>query len=339
MPTIQTNISLQGYNTFGINATASHFVEIETAQQLVELAELPAWNLPKIVLGGGSNMLLINDVSALVIYMNNKGIEQVDENEDYVWLKVQAGENWHEFVLHAIEKNLGGVENLSLIPGNVGASPMQNIGAYGVEIKDVFVELTAFHIKQNQFHRFTKQECEFGYRSSIFKTTEKGNYIITDVTFQLSKRPKVNTSYGAIQSTLEKWNIEHPTIQDVSKAVTSIRESKLPNPKEIGNSGSFFKNPVVEKIVAEKLQNQYPEMPFYAVETGIKIPAGWLIEQCGFKGKVVGNTGTYKHQALIVVNRGNATGQEIWEFAKHIQQTVAQKFGIELEPEVNLIGE
>lgn len=340
MANIKKNVSLQAYNSFGIYALATHFVEITSISDLKEVSKSHEWNLPKFILGGGSNILLIDDFKGLVIYMNNKGIEIVNDSKNSVQIKVQAGENWHQFVLFALENGLGGIENLSLIPGRVGASPMQNIGAYGVEIEQVFVELTAFHIKKKEFHTFKKDDCEFGYRSSIFKTSEKGNYIITDVTYQLSKKPKVNTNYGAIQSVLNEKNIQHPTIKDVSDAVIEIRQSKLPDPDKIGNSGSFFKNPIVENKFFETIKAANPNMPYYNVgDNAIKIPAGWLIEQCGFKGIIHGNTGTYKNQALIIVNTGNATGEEIWNFAQCIQQKVEQKFGIFLEPEVNLIGE
>lgn len=340
MPTIQQNVSLQSFNTFGLSAEAAYYAEITSGEELLQLSDSKEWELPKFILGGGSNILLLNNFDGLVIHMNNKGIELIAENDEQVILKVQAGENWHQFVLYTLAQGYSGLENLSLIPGCVGASPMQNIGAYGVEIKDVFVELTAFHMHKKEFHNFTKEECEFGYRSSIFKTKEKGNYIISDVTFQLSKKEKINTSYGAIKATLKEKGINKPTSKDVSEAVIAIRQSKLPDPAEIGNSGSFFKNPVIDHSQFNILQNNYPDVPFYAVgENEIKVPAGWLIEQCGFKGKIVGNTGTYKNQALILVNRGNATGEEIWNFALQIQKTVDEKFGITLEPEVNLIGE
>lgn len=339
MLSIQQNHSLKAYNTFGLNAKARYFIEITDEQQLQELAQTEYWELPKLILGGGSNILLIDDFDGLVIKLNTKGIEIVEENEEEVVVRVAAGENWHQFVLHTIEQGWGGVENLSLIPGCVGASPMQNIGAYGVEIEQVFEQLKAFHIQKKEFHQFKNKECEFGYRSSIFKTSVKGQYIITSVEFKLSKQPVLNTSYGAIQAKLQEMNITEPTVKNVSDAVIAIRQSKLPDPKEVGNSGSFFKNPVVTEQQFQSILKEHETMPFYRLsEDEVKIPAGWLIEQCGFKGKQVGNTGTYKNQALILVNHGNATGQEIWNFAQQIQQTVQEKFNILLEPEVNKIG-
>lgn len=336
---LQQAISLKPYNTFGIDVLASNFVLISKTKQLQDLAENNEfWNKEKLILGGGSNVLLTENFDGLVIKMNTKGIERIKEDEHSVQIRVQAGENWHQFVQYAIEHNYGGIENLSLIPGCVGASPMQNIGAYGVEIKDVFVELEAFHIQKKKFHTFQNHECEFGYRTSIFKTKEKGNYIITSVTFQLSKQPTIHTDYGAIRSELEKRAITEPTIKDVSDVVISIRQLKLPSPAEIGNAGSFFKNPIIPKSQFIPLHKDYPVMPHYFInDDEVKIPAGWLIEQCGFKGKQVGNTGTYKNQALILVNHGNASGLEIWNHAKTIQQTVCKEFGIEIEPEVNLV--
>lgn len=339
MLTLQQAVSLKPYNTFGIDVFASNFVSINDVKQLIDLAEnKDFWSKEKLILGGGSNVLLTGNFDGLVVKMNTKGIEVVKETDTTVQLKVQAGENWHQFVLHTIENGFGGIENLSLIPGCVGASPMQNIGAYGVEIKDVFVELEAFHIEKKEFHTFQNYECEFGYRTSIFKTREKGNYIITSVTFELSKHPTIHTEYGAIKAELEKREITNPTIKDVSDVVIAIRQSKLPDPSKIGNAGSFFKNPIVPKSQFIPLHKDYPLMPHYFIdEDEVKIPAGWLIEQCGFKGKQVGNTGTYKNQALILVNHGNASGLEIWNHAKTIQQTVFKEFGIEIEPEVNLI--
>lgn len=337
MLTVQRNIELQPYNTFGISAIASHFIEITNTQELEQLAQQPEWELPKLILGGGSNILLTKNVEGLVIKLATKGIELIGETDESVFLNVQAGENWHQFVLYSIENNWAGIENLSLIPGCVGASPMQNIGAYGVEINQVVTEVRAFHINKKEFHTFSKEECEFGYRTSIFKTKEKGNYIITDVTFELRKEPILNISYGAISSTLAEKKIEQPSIQDVSAAVIEIRQSKLPDPKEIGNSGSFFKNPIVERKELDRLQKDYPSIPFYEVGERVKIPAGWLIEQCGWKGKKVGNTGTYKNQALILVNHGGATGKEVYDHALRIKASVFEQFQIEIEPEVNLI--
>nr|WP_298656485.1 UDP-N-acetylmuramate dehydrogenase [uncultured Flavobacterium sp.] len=332
------NQSLKKYNTFGIEATAKEFVAI---QNEAELATVLNKNQQKklFVLAGGSNMLLTKNIDALVIHINNKGIEIIEESEEYVWVKGQAGEVWHEFVVWCINHNYGGIENLSLIPGNVGATPVQNIGAYGVEIKDTFVSCDAMEIATQKMRTFTKEECQFGYRESIFKGELKNQYIILSVTFKLTKKNhKTNTSYGAIDTELEKLAITHPSIRDISNAVIAIRQSKLPDPKELGNSGSFFKNPVVHIEVYQHAKTKYPDMPHYPVsETTVKVPAGWLIEQAGFKGKRFGDAGIHAKQALVLVNYGNATGSEIWALAQNIQQTVKEKFGIEIEAEVNVI--
>lgn len=332
------NQSLKKYNTFGIEATANEFVAIQNQK---ELALILKENHSKklFVLAGGSNMLLTKNIEALVIHINNKGIEIIEENDDSVWVKSNAGEVWHEFVMWCIEHNFGGLENLSLIPGNVGATPVQNIGAYGVEIKDTFVSCEAMEIATQKMRTFTKEDCQFGYRESIFKGELKNQFIILSVTFKLTKKNhKINTSYGAIDLELEKNGIENPSIKDVSNAVIAIRQSKLPDPKELGNSGSFFKNPIVPIEIYNKAKANYPEMPHYPVsETQVKVPAGWLIEQAGFKGKRFGDAGIHTKQALVLVNYGNATGSEIWAMAQNIQKTVKDKFGIEIEAEVNVI--
>lgn len=332
------NQSLKKYNTFGIEATANEFVAIQNQE---ELASILKENQSKklFVLAGGSNMLLTKNIEALVIHINNKGIEIIEENDDSVWVKSNAGEVWHEFVMWCIEHNFGGIENLSLIPGNVGATPVQNIGAYGVEIKDTFVSCEAMEIATQKMRTFTKEDCQFGYRESIFKGDLKNQYIILSVTFKLTKKNhKINTSYGAIDLEIEKNGIENPSIKDVSNAVIAIRQSKLPDPKELGNSGSFFKNPIVPIEIYNKAKSNYPEMPHYPVsETQVKVPAGWLIEQAGFKGKRFGDAGIHTKQALVLVNYGNATGSEIWAVAQNIQKTVKDKFGIEIEAEVNVI--
>ena len=330
--------SLKKYNTFGIEATAREFV---TIQNEVDLTTILKENHQKkiFILAGGSNMLLTKNIDALVLHINNKGIEVIDENDDFVWVKGQAGEVWHEFVVWCIEHNFGGIENLSLIPGNVGATPVQNIGAYGVEIKDTFVSCEAMEIATQKIVTFTKEDCNFGYRESIFKGSLKNKYIILSVIFKLTKKNhKLNTSYGAIDLELEKKGISNPTIKDVSDAVISIRQSKLPDPKELGNSGSFFKNPVVPLEIYEKAKSTYPDMPHYPVsETTVKVPAGWLIEQAGFKGKRFGDAGIHTKQALVLVNYGTATGSEMWALDQNIQQTVKEKFGISIEAEVNVI--
>ena len=330
--------SLKKYNTFGIEAFATEFCEVNSPEQLAEVLQK---NQQKklFILGGGSNMLLTQNIEALVLHINNKGIEVIDENDDFVWVKGNAGEIWHEFVQFCIQKNYGGIENLSLIPGNVGATPIQNIGAYGVEIKDTFVSCEAMKIDTQEITTFDKDACKFGYRESVFKGELKNQYVILSVIFKLTKtNHKLNTSYGAIDTELENMGIENPTIQDVSKAVIAIRESKLPNPKELGNSGSFFKNPIVPIEIYEKAKANYPEIPHYPVsETHVKVPAGWLIEQAGFKGKRFGDAGIHTKQALVLVNYGNATGNEIWTVAQNIQKTIFEKYGISIEAEVNVI--
>ncbi|MDT0553899.1 UDP-N-acetylmuramate dehydrogenase [Urechidicola vernalis] len=333
---IQKDISLKPYNTFGIDVKASKFANITSIEQLLKILEKDS---NPFILSGGSNVLLTSDIDQLVLYLNLKGLNIFEESDTHVYIKAQAGENWHEFVQWCIANDFGGLENLSLIPGNVGTSPMQNIGAYGVEIKDTFHKLKAIEIATGKRRVFTNEECNFGYRNSVFKNELKGKYIITSVIFKLTKKNhQLNYSYGAIQSELEKNGIETPTIKDISEAVIKIRNSKLPNPKEIGNSGSFFKNPVISSVQFEKLKNQFPSIPSYVVsDSEIKVPAGWLIEQSGFKGKRFGDAGVHDKQALVLVNHGNATGIELKNLAQNIQQTVVDKFGITLEIEVNII--
>ena len=334
---IQQNISLKPYNTFGIECEARYFVSVNTIEELREALALPKY-LKKFLLGGGSNMLLTGPIDALVIHVNLKGISIENENQDHIHLCCMAGENWHDFVLHCIDNNYGGLENMSLIPGNVGTAPIQNIGAYGVELKDVFIKCDAIEIATFKEVSFTHQQCDFGYRNSIFKTTHKGKYVITRVTFKLTKNNhKIQTQYGAINEHLSMNNSTSPTIKQVSDAVIAIRQSKLPDPKKLGNSGSFFKNPVVDSKTFETFHTKFPEAPFYALANSeFKIPAGWLIEQAGFKAKRYGDAGVHKNQALVLVNYGNATGAQIWELALKIQQKVAKDFGITIEPEVNV---
>lgn len=336
---IQQHVSLKALNTFGIDAKAREFVDIHTKEELVVLCSnfnLAERNL--LILGGGSNVLLTRDVAGMVIKISIKGISIVDETNDHVWVKANAGEIWHDLVLWTIAHGYGGLENLSLIPGCVGAAPMQNIGAYGVELKNSFHELEAVAINGGTVHSFTNEQCKFGYRESIFKQEAKGKYIITAVVFKLNKHPQLNTSYGAIQQQLAVSKITQPTIQNVSDAVIAIRSSKLPNPKVLGNAGSFFKNPEIPTSQFEGLKQQFPEMVGYPAAAGFtKVAAGWLIEQCGWKGKRVGNTGAHKDQALVLVNYGGATGDEIINLAKTIQESVLQKFGINIQPEVNVI--
>ena len=334
---IEEHKSLKTYNTFGIDCAARYFVSVESIAELKQvLASKPPSEL--FILGGGSNMLLIDDLEAFVIHINLKGIEILKENDSEVILKVMAGENWHDFVLYCIENGFGGVENLSLIPGNVGTAPIQNIGAYGVELKDTFMSCETLEIESLNEKEFTKEEVNFGYRNSIFKNEAKEKYIITSVTFLLTKKNhKKNTAYGDIQKILSEKNIDHPTIQDISEVVIAIRQSKLPDPKNLGNSGSFFKNPIVDVDTFKEFRLKFPEAPFYEISPSeFKIPAGWLIENAGFKGKRFGDAGVHKEQALVLVNYGNATGKEIWDLAMNIQKAVKESSGILIEPEVNI---
>lgn len=332
------NFSLKNYNTFGIEAKAKQFVAVHSVEELqTVLKENPAQK--KFILGGGSNMLLTKDIDALTIHVDIKGKRIIEQTENEVWVEAKAGENWHEFVLWTIGQDFGGLENMSLIPGNVGTTPIQNIGAYGTEIKDTFVYCEAVNIQTLELKKFTKEECKFGYRESIFKNEVKGQYIIVSVVFKLTKQNhKINISYGDIASELTKKDIAVPTLKDVSNAIITIRQSKLPDPKELGNSGSFFKNPIIPKSDFERIHLLHPEMPSYTVsETEVKVPAGWLIEKAGFKGKRFGDAGIHKNQALVLVNYGNATGQEILNVSKEIQKTVKELFDIEIEAEVNVI--
>ncbi|ADV49602.1 UDP-N-acetylenolpyruvoylglucosamine reductase [Cellulophaga algicola DSM 14237] len=335
---INNNVSLLTYNTFGINAKARFFCEITTIEELelvLKLEEYPN----KFVISGGSNMLLTKDIDALVLYLNLKGITMVSESDTEVVINVMAGENWHQLVLWTLEQDYGGLENMSLIPGNTGTSPIQNIGAYGVELKDTFESCEAMEIATQEIKSFSKEDCCFGYRESFFKNEGKGKYIITSVNLKLSKKDHVlNTSYGAIDQELQHMGITAPTIKDVSNAVIAIRKSKLPDPAELGNSGSFFKNPIIHKIDFLRFSEKHPEAPFYKLsEENYKIPAGWLIEQSGFKGKRYGDAGVHKNQALVLVNYGTATGKEIVDLAHKIIDTVYAKFNIRILPEVNVI--
>ena len=335
---IKEHFSLKEHNTFGIEAFAKYFVSVSNENQLVNI--LKNFNSqPLFILGGGSNLLLTKDIEALVLQINLKGIEISNENNDTIYVKASAGENWHEFVLWTLDKNYGGLENLSLIPGNVGTTPIQNIGAYGVEIKDVFESCEAINIQTLEKKQFSKKECLFSYRESIFKNDAKGKYIITSVTFRLTKiNHQIHSGYGDIEAELANNNIEIPTIQDISQAVIKIRERKLPNPKELGNSGSFFKNPIISTSDFEKIKEAHPDVPSYKInENEVKVPAGWLIEQSGFKGKRFGNTGIHKNQALVLVNYGDAKGIEVWELAQKIQATILENFNIKIEVEVNVI--
>lgn len=332
------NFSLKKHNTFGIEAKAKEFIAVHSVEELRQVLQENT-SKKKFILGGGSNMLLTKDIDALVIHVDLKGKKVLKETENHVWVESQAGENWHEFVLWTLEHDFGGLENMSLIPGNVGTTPVQNIGAYGTEIKDTFDSCEAMEIATQKMKTFTHSECNFGYRESIFKQEAKDQYIITSVVFKLTKiNHSIKTSYGDIIAELAKQNVIIPTLKDVSNAVIAIRKSKLPDPKELGNSGSFFKNPIVLKSDFEKIHSKFSEMKFYEVSpTEVKVPAGWLIEQAGFKGKRFGDAGIHKNQALVLVNYGGATGQEILAVSRDIQQTVFEKFGIHIEAEVNVI--
>lgn len=335
---IEEHKSLKKYNTFSIDCSARYFVSIESITDLKKVLQLNIH--PNIfILGGGSNMLLTQDIDALVIHINLKGIEVLSEDKESITLKVMAGENWHDFVEYCIKNNYGGVENLSLIPGNVGTAPIQNIGAYGVELKDVFKNCQAISVNNLSEKQFTKEECKFGYRNSVFKNKEKGNLIITSVIFELTKiNHNKNIGYGAIKEELKEQQIENPTLKEISEAVIKIRQSKLPDPNELGNSGSFFKNPIINENDFKRFQSKYPNAPFYKLSSSeYKIPAGWLIEQTGLKGKRFGDAGIHKNQALVLVNYGNATGLEIVSLSKKIQNKVKEKFEIFIEPEVNII--
>ena len=334
---VEENKSLKNYNTFGIDCTARYFVSVESIEELKQaLSEKNSKEL--FILGGGSNMLLTGDLDAFVIHINLKGIEILKETETEVFVKAMAGENWHAFVQYCIASDFGGLENLSLIPGNVGTAPIQNIGAYGVELKDTFVSCNTVEVETLKEREFTKDECAFEYRNSIFKNEAKGKYIITSVTFRLTKKNhKTSVSYGDIQKVLNDKKIETPTIKDISEAVIAIRQSKLPDPKILGNSGSFFKNPVVDAETFQEFRRNFPEAPFYEVSpTEFKIPAGWLIEKAGFKGQRFGDAGVHKNQALVLVNYGKASGKQLWELAMEIQKKVKEMTGIFIEPEVNV---
>ncbi len=337
---IQHDIALQYLHTFGTNVYASQFACFSTVTELQALLEEARHTQPAdlLILGGGSNVLFTGNYDGLVLRNELMGIEKINEDEQHVYIKAGAGENWHRFVLHCIAQGWAGVENLSLIPGNVGASPMQNIGAYGVEIKDVFFELEAFHLAEKRLVRFSGADCAFGYRESIFKRRYKGQFVITSVTCRLNKTARLNTSYGAIEEELQRMGITDPGIKDVSNAVINIRSSKLPDPAEIGNAGSFFKNPTIPDELFAALKEKFPAIPGYSQANGeVKLAAGWLIEQCGWKGYREGDAGCHAKQALVLVNYGQATGEEIYALSEKILQSVKDRFGVSLEREVNII--
>lgn len=333
---IKENISLKNYNTFGISVFAKRFISVDSVYELQQLLKVEK---DFFLISGGSNMLLTKNIEKLVIHINTKGISIDKEDDNFVYLTVNSGENWHDFVLWCVSQNYGGIENLSLIPGNVGTCPIQNIGAYGVEVKDTITVVEGLEVASGKILTFSNKDCKFGYRNSIFKNTHKGKIIITSVGFKLTKKNhQLNTSYGAIETHLISNKISNPSLKDISDAVISIRKSKLPDPKDIGNSGSFFKNPVIPMSQFLKLKKEHPTIPSYLIsDTEIKVPAGWLIEQSGFKGKRFGDAGVHHKQALVIVNYRNASGQDIYELAKKIKQTVQKRFKINLEIEVNII--
>lgn len=334
---IHENVSLKNFNTFGIEAYARYFVEINHKEELVELFNDTQWHqTPRLVMGGGSNILFTQNFDGLVIRMNIRGIEHRINHEEVV-VASGAGEPWNDLVNYCVDWGFAGIENLSLIPGSVGASPVQNIGAYGVELKDVFKECEAFEISTGEFKHFNKADCKFDYRESIFKQELKNRYIIVSVKFKLSTQAQINIKYGAISDELLKREIVHPNIKDISQVVSAIRVSKLPDPSTIGNAGSFFKNPVISKLKFDHIHEQFPEISHYLVNNEVKLAAGWLIEQCGWKGKVIGNTGTWKNQSLVLVNHGNASGEEIFQLSDAIILSVKEKFNVTLEREVNII--
>jgi len=337
---MQENFSLKPFNTFGVEAKAKYFVEVNTVEELIEtLKHSHTQTLPLLFLGGGSNILFTKDFDGLAIQLNLKGISEEFLNENEVLVTAKAGENWHEFVMYCLNKNYGGLENLSLIPGNVGTSPMQNIGAYGTEIKDHFVSCKVLNLQTLEVENFDLEKCRFGYRDSIFKQEGKNKYVILEVSFKLTtQNHTIKTEYGAIKSELENLGIKNPTIQDVSKAVINIRQSKLPDPKKIGNAGSFFKNPTIPLAQFEDLKLKFDNIQGYPNGNFVKVPAGWLIEQCGWKGKQIGNVASHQLQSLVIINAtGEASGKEIFGFSTLIIDSVKEKFGIELEREVNIL--
>jgi UDP-N-acetylmuramate dehydrogenase len=334
---VQENISLKKFNSFGIDVSAAYFASFSSQEELASILTETDNRKSLLVLGGGSNILFTRNVDGLVLKNEISGISRIGEDEEYYYIKAGAGENWHGFVLHSIENGYAGVENLALIPGSVGASPMQNIGAYGVEIKDVFHSLEAFHIADKMMHQFSNADCGFGYRESVFKHQFKNQFIITSVTYRLRKNPVYNVSYGAITQELEAMNVKELSIQHIAKAVMNIRRSKLPDPAQIGNAGSFFKNPEIDSAVFEKLKLEFPGIVGYPVNNNrIKLAAGWLIEQCGWKGYRKGDAGCHSKQALVLVNYGNADGDAIYELSEAILQSVKNKFAVDLEREVNI---
>ncbi|HUH33259.1 MAG TPA: UDP-N-acetylmuramate dehydrogenase [Daejeonella sp.] len=338
MPRILENISLKSLNTFGVQAYARWYTDIDSVEALKDLgSNTKLSQSPLLILGGGSNMLFTKDYEGLVLRMNIKGIRS-EVKGDNVFVTAGGGEVWNDLVNYCVDNGFAGIENLSLIPGSVGASPIQNIGAYGVELMDVFHSCRAYEIKTGYIREFTNADCQFSYRDSIFKNELKGKYIITEVTYKLSQIFTPRLSYGAVAHELQSRGILNPSIRNVSEVVSSIRVSKLPDPSTIGNAGSFFKNPIIDLADFRHIQSVFPDIVNYPADNErVKLAAGWLIEQCGWKGKVIGNTGTWKNQALVLVNHGNASGDEIFDLSSLIIKSVQTKFGVRLEREVNII--
>jgi UDP-N-acetylmuramate dehydrogenase len=335
---IEVGFSLKSLNTFGVAVNAAAFARFSSIHELIAVLKQNNHNLPLYILGGGSNILFTKDCPSLVLKNEMLGKAIVAESDELLTIKVGAGEKWHDFVLYAVSKGWGGIENLSLIPGSVGASPMQNIGAYGVEIKDVFESLEAFHIESGEIHTFSKEDCRFGYRESVFKRELKNEYIITSVSFNLMKKPLFNTAYGAIQQEIERAGVTELSVKAISDAVIRIRQSKLPDPAVLGNAGSFFKNPVVAQEIADNVLKNWPDAPNYPQQDGsVKLAAGWLIEKAGLKGYRTATCGVHEKQALVLVNYGGATGQEVVDLSQFVMDSVVEKFGVQLEREVNIL--
>lgn len=334
------DVDLAPFNTLGISARAERFAEIETLSGIRQVLHHPeARERPLHILGGGSNVLILGDVEGVVVRVDIRGREVIRKEGDSVWVRAGAGENWHELVRWAVERGWGGIENLALIPGTVGAAPIQNIGAYGAELSEVFERLTAVDLESGEKRDFNREECNFAYRDSYFKGEGRGRFMVGEVVLRLSGNPRVNTSYGSLREHLRKKGVDDPGIGDVFEAVVEIRRGKLPDPGDLANAGSFFKNPVIPAARFRELRERYPEMPHYPVGEGrVKIPAGWLIEEAGWKGRRIGPVGTYRQQALVIVNHGGASGKQVWELARKITEEVRGTFGIDLDPEVNIIG-
>lgn len=337
---LQENVSLKHLNTLGIDAQARYYARVNDAQHLRDLLQhKKLQSLPRLILGGGSNVLFLNDFKGTVIHMTIGGMATIGEDLTHVWVKAGAGVNWHTLVCYCVEKGYAGIENLSLIPGTVGAAPIQNIGAYGVTLSEIFESLEAVEVCSGSVHTFNKEDCAFDYRDSVFKNACKEQYVILNVTLKLQKQPIFQTTYGELQETLEAMGIQKLSIKAISDAVVHIRQNKLPDPATLGNAGSFFKNPVILQQQFEKLRDTYPNMPGYVQsENQVKIPSAWLIEQCGWKGKRRGDVGVHTQHALILVNYANGTGQEVYQLAQDIQQSVKDTFDIEIVPEVQLVG-